>query len=202
MALVCARAFLRDRHAMKPTRYLTGPLRGAVAVLALTALGGCSSLEGASTSLSTLGGWITPYRIDILQGNVVSKEQAQALQTGMPREQVVNILGTPLLSSVFHADRWDYVFTFRRQGQAPQQRRLTVFFEGDRLAKVEADELPTEAEFVASLDVRASTGKPVPLEASAEQLDAFRARFPGQPAAEPVPQPAPPATAYPPLEPR
>ncbi len=188
---------------MMPTRYPTGPLRVAAAVLALTTLAGCASLEGATASMSTLGGWVTPYRIDILQGNVVSKEQAQALQTGMPRQQVVNILGTPLLNSVFHADRWDYVFTFRRQGQAPQQRRLTVFFEGDRLARVEADELPTEAEFVASLDVRGSDGKPVALQATPEQLEAFRARFPaGQPAAAPATPAAPPATAYPPLEPR
>lgn len=187
---------------MMPTRFPTGPLRVAAAMLALVTLAGCSSLERATSSMSTLGGWIQPYRIDILQGNVVSKEQAQALQPGMPRQQVVNILGTPLLTSVFHADRWDYVFTFRRQGQAPQQRRLTVFFEGDRLARVEADELPTEAEFVASLDVRAPSGKPVVLQATPEQLEAFRARFPGQPAAEAPPASAPPATAYPPLEPR
>lgn len=187
---------------MMSNRYQTGPLRVMVAALALTALAGCSSLERATASMSTLGGWVTPYRIDILQGNVVSKEQAQALQTGMPREQVVNLLGTPLLTSVFHADRWDYVFTFRRQGQAPQQRRLTVFFDGDRLARVEADELPTEAEFVASLDVRAAPDKPVALEATPEQLEAFRARFPGQPAANPAAPPPPATTAYPPLEPR
>jgi outer membrane protein assembly factor BamE len=187
---------------MKPTRSLRRPLRVLATALALTALVGCASMERTTTSLSTLGGWITPYKIDILQGNVVSREQAQALQVGMPREQVVNILGTPLLSSVFHADRWDYVFTFRRQGQPPQQRRLTVFFQGDALARVDADELPTEAEFVASLDVRSAPGKPVPLQATPEQLEAFRARFPGQPAAEPAPPSAPTATAYPPLEPR
>jgi outer membrane protein assembly factor BamE len=187
---------------MKPTRYLTGPLHIAAAALALTTLVGCSSVERVGASVSQLGGWVTPYRIDILQGNVVSREQAQALQTGMPREQVVNILGTPLLSSVFHADRWDYVFTFRRQGQAPQQRRLTVFFDGDRLARVEADELPTEAEFVASLDAKTGSGKPPVLQATPEQIEAFKTRFPGQAAAEPAPVSAPPATVYPPLEPR
>jgi len=188
---------------MMPTRPLRRPLRVLAAVLALTTLVGCSSLERTTASLSTLGGWVTPYKIDILQGNVVSREQAQALQTGMPREQVINLLGTPLLTSAFHADRWDYVFTFRRQGQPAQQRRLTVFFQGNALARIEADELPTEAEFVASLDVRSTPGKPQPLQATPEQLEAFRAKFPGAAPDAPAAPAAPvPATAYPPLETR
>jgi outer membrane protein assembly factor BamE len=186
---------------MKPTPSLSRPYGLAAAVLALIALAGCASLERTASSLSTLGGWVTPYKIDILQGNVVSREQAQALQVGMPREQVLNVLGTPLLNSAFHANRWDYVFTFQRQGQPAQQRRLTVFFQGDSLARVESDELPTEAEFVASLDVRPAAGKPLPLQATPEQLEAFRAKFPGAAPDAPAAPAAPaPATAYPPLE--
>jgi outer membrane protein assembly factor BamE len=67
------------------------------------------------------------------------------------------------VASVFHANRWDYVFTFQRQGQPPQQRKLAVFFKDEVLERVESDELPSEAEFVASLDVRRRPGKvPVP----------------------------------------
>ena len=51
-----------------------------------------------------------------MQGNFVSKEQVEALRPGMSRQQVRDILGTPLVTSVFHADRWDYVFTIKRQG--------------------------------------------------------------------------------------
>ncbi len=152
-------------------------------------------------SASTLGGLITPYKIDILQGNVVVREQVQALQPGMPREQVQAVLGTPLVASVFHADRWDYVFTFKRQGQEPQMRRVTVFFEGNVLARVEADELPTEEEFVASLDVRRTSAKPPVLDATPEQLQAFRDKNPAPPAT-PAAAAAPAATSYPPLEPR
>lgn len=176
--------------------------RGAAA-LALTVLAGCSSLDGLGTSVSTLGGLVTPYKIDILQGNVVTREQVQALQPGMPREQVRNILGTPLLASVFHADRWDYVFTFRRQGQEPQQRRVAVFFQGGALERFESDELPSEEEFVASLDVRRKPGKPPVLEATEEQLQAFQARYnPKSEAVEATPVPPVPATSYPPLESR
>lgn len=150
--------------------------------------------------VSTLGGLVTPYKIDIVQGNVVTREQAQALQAGMARQQVRDLLGSPLLASVFHADRWDYVFTFRRQGQPTQQRKLTVFFKGDTLDRFESDELPSESEFVSSLDAKRKSGKAPELQASEAQLKAFQERNAPKaaPAAEP-PAP-PPASSYPPLE--
>jgi outer membrane protein assembly factor BamE len=159
----------------------------------------CSGLAGKIPDVTSV---VSPYRIDIQQGNVVTREQAQALKPGMPRSQVRDLLGSPLLTSVFHADRWDYVFTFRRQGQPLQQRRLALFFKGDVLDRVEADELPTEAEFVSSLDARQAGDKPPVLEATDEQLKVFQAR---NAVASPV-TPAPPAAtgtapvAYPPLE--
>ena len=187
---------------MKFSNPLSHAPRAAVTALALSvvALAGCSTFKDVGSSMSTLGGLITPYKIDILQGNVVVREQVQALQTGMSREQVQAILGTPLIASVFHADRWDYVFTFKRQGQEPQLRRVAVYFQGDALQRVEADELPTEEEFVASLDVRRTSAKPPVLEATPEQLQAFRDKNPAP--AAPAPAAAPAATSYPPLESR
>jgi outer membrane protein assembly factor BamE len=92
-------------------------------ILACASLTGCGSFNGASSSIA---GLVTPYKIDVVQGNFVSKEQAAALTPGMTRGQVRGILGSPLLTSIFHADRWDYVFTFKRQGVEPQARRVTV----------------------------------------------------------------------------
>lgn len=153
----------------------------------------CGSLNNASNSLASV---VTPYKMDIVQGNFVSKEQAAAVQPGMSRTQVRDILGTPLLTSVFHADRWDYVFTFKRQGLASQARQVTVFFKGDVLQRIAADELPTEAEFVASLDSGRKAGKVPVLEMSPEALKALPA-----PAKVAAPKPLPPLPAsYPPLE--
>ena len=166
---------------------------------ALVVLPGCSSLREKLPDASSLGGLVTPYKIDIQQGNVVTREQAEALKPGMAREQVRDILGSPLLTSVFHGDRWDYVFTFRRQGQPLQERKLTVFFKGAVVERVESDELPTEAEFVASLDTQRKFGKPPVLEATDAQLKAFQERNKASnPAATP---PAPASTSFPPLEP-
>jgi outer membrane protein assembly factor BamE len=75
-------------------------------------------------------GVITPYRIDIVQGNVVTQGAAAAVKPGMTRAQVRDMLGSPLLTDPFHADRWDYVFTIRRQGTEPQRRSVVAHFEG------------------------------------------------------------------------
>jgi outer membrane protein assembly factor BamE len=91
----------------------------------------------------------------------------------MSRQQVRDLLGTSLLSDVFHANRWDYVFTIRRQGVEPQQRRLTLYFDGELLQRFEGDEMPSEEEFVATLDTRKKSGKVPTLEASEDELKKF-----------------------------
>ncbi len=139
------------------------------------------------------------YKPEVVQGNFVSREQVQALRAGMPRQAVRDVLGTPLVTSLFHADRWDYAFTIRRQGSEPQQRRFSVFFKGDALDRIEGDPLPTEAEFAAKLDNRRPPTKLPELKATEADL----AKFPAKPApAAGTAQPAAPAApvTYPPLE--
>ncbi len=164
-------------------------------VLVAGAAAGCSSL-GSATQRTVDA--LTPYRAQVVQGNFVSREQAQALQPGMGRQQVREILGTPLVTSVFHADRWDYAFTLRRQGIEPQSHRLTVYFDGDRLQRVEAGDLPSEAEFVALLDAPRRSGARVPaLQATPDQLERFKPASAPQASAAPA---APLPDSYPPLE--
>jgi outer membrane protein assembly factor BamE len=139
------------------------------------------------------------YKPEVVQGNFVSREQVQALRAGMPRQAVRDVLGTPLVTSLFHADRWDYAFTIRRQGSESQQRRFSVFFKGDVLDRIEGDPLPTEAEFAAKLDNRRPPTKLPELKATEAEL----AKFPAKPApAANATQPAAPVgpVTYPPLE--
>lgn len=160
-------------------------------------LAACGSFDSASHKVA---GLVTPYRMEIVQGNFVSKEQVSALKPGMGRQQVRDILGTPLVVSVFHADRWDYVFTIKRQGVAEQSRKLVVFFKGDVLDRFEGDEMPSEAEFVAQLDVRNKGGKVPVLEASPESLQKYAPAPGAANAADAQLTLPPPATSYPPLE--
>jgi outer membrane protein assembly factor BamE len=144
-----------------------------------------------------------PYRAEVVQGNFVSREQVQALRVGMPRNVVRDILGTPLVSSVFHDNRWDYAFTIRRQGAEPQQRHMSVFFQGDVLVKIEGDQMPSEAEFAARLDTRKLPEVTPPLKASEEQLVKELSQYPSKtkPASSASPlTDAPTPQSYPPLE--
>lgn len=157
-------------------------------------LGGCGNL---SLQASNLFGLITPYRIDIVQGNVVTKEQAALVKPGMSRNQVRDVLGSPMLTDPFHADRWDYIFTIRRPGTEPQRRSVVVHFQGDAVKAIEAPDLPGEREFVASI-VKPTAVKSPRLELS----DAERAALPKPPPrVEPPAAPSGPTRAYPPLEP-
>ncbi len=169
-------------------------------VLALCiGLAACSSFDGASNRLASI---VTPYQIDVVQGNVITREQVELLRPGLPRQSVRDLLGTPLLQSVFHVDRWDYVFSFRRKGAEPQLRKLTVFFKDDVLERFDADPMPSEAEFVASLDSGRKSGKVPVLEASEESLKQFQqsAKAPDT-TATPTPVLPPLPASYPPLEP-
>ena len=85
---------------------------------------------------------ITPYRMDIQQGNVVTQEMVAKLQPGMTRSQVRFALGTPLVVDPFRNDRWDYVYQFAKRGVVTEQRRIAVIFQNDKLARIEGDVVP------------------------------------------------------------
>ncbi len=82
---------------------------------------------------------ISPHRIDIQQGNVLSQDMLDKLKPGMTSSQVRFILGTPLVVDPFHKDRWDYVYRLERGGKVLEHRRVTVIFENDRLKGLEGD---------------------------------------------------------------
>ena len=127
------------------------------ALLGLLGLGGCTSAVN-DTQRAWMNKIFRPYVQDTVQGNFISSEQYSKLQVGQTREQVRQILGTPLLASYFHANRWDYVFEFKRAGQTVgKERHVTVFFNGDKVIKFEGDALPTEIELVAEIDNYAKT---------------------------------------------
>lgn len=78
------------------------------------------------------------YKLDVQQGNLFEDELVSQLRTGMDKQQVVYLLGTPLLQDPFHPDRWDYVYALRDgDGEVVERRRLTLHFSGDRLARIE-----------------------------------------------------------------
>jgi outer membrane protein assembly factor BamE len=156
-------------------------------------LAGCASQLQAGDSLF---GLITPYRMEIVQGNVITQEQLTRVKVGMTRRQVRDLLGTPLVTDAFHADRWDYLFSIRRQGAEPQRRSVVALFDGDVLKQIDAPELPTEKGFVSSI-TRSLVFPDRKLELTPEEREALPKP---PPRVDPAAEPTGPVRTYPPLE--
>ena len=109
-------------------------LRHLTAIVLL--LAGCSK-----QMLPTLPG-LTPYKMDVQQGNVVTQEMIAKVQPGMTRNQVRFALGTPLVVDPFRIDRWDYVYFYQKAGKITDQRWIAVLFKDDRLVRIEGDVVP------------------------------------------------------------
>ncbi len=77
------------------------------------------------------------YKMDIRQGNYISDDMRDKLRLGMSKQQVHYVLGTPMISDPFHATRWDYVYRLEQKGKIVEDRHLSVYFDGDNLARVE-----------------------------------------------------------------
>ncbi len=108
------------------------PVLRAFAVLPILFVAACSVTD-------TVVEKITPYKIDISQGNIVTQEMVAKLKPGMTKSQVRFIMGTPLITDVFHARRWDYVYRNQKAGKLVEERRLALFFEQEALVRVEGD---------------------------------------------------------------
>lgn len=124
-----------------------------IPALLLSLLAGCSSAP------------IGPHRIDVQQGNALDQENVARLKTGLNRSQVRFLLGTPLVVDPFRNDRWDYVYVFHKGGRLAEQKRITLFFEGDVLVRIEGDLPPKDESEV--VPPPAITPAPVPVPANA-----------------------------------
>ncbi|MDG4595174.1 MAG: outer membrane protein assembly factor BamE [Candidatus Contendobacter sp.] len=100
-------------------------LRAAGVLLLLVLVAGCESFLPSF------------YSVPIRQGNYIDQTMVGQLRPGMTRPQVQRIMGTPLLADPFHQNRWDYYYSYRKDGQLIEQRHVALFFTGDTLDRVE-----------------------------------------------------------------
>lgn len=98
----------------------------AVGALLLVATAGCESLLPSF------------YSVPLRQGNYIDQVLIDQLRPGMTRQQVQQLLGTPLVADPFHQNRWDYYYSYRQRGTVPEQRHIALFFTGDTLDRVDS----------------------------------------------------------------
>jgi len=137
---------------------------------------------GACTAPAWLPGSLKPYRPDVQQGNIITKDMVDQLRTGMTRDQVRFLLGTPMLADIFHQERWDYPYVLlRRQTNETQIRKLYVVFADGKLARFQSDAMPTEP--LADSLILGARNRPAPPPAAPAEAPT--------PAPAPAPAPAP-----------
>lgn len=88
------------------------------------------------------------YKMKIQQGNYLVTESVSQLKEGMTRSQVRFLLGTPMVPVAFDDSRWDYYYFFssKKTHKEPLKRRLTVYFEDEKVARIENQGVPTQAD--------------------------------------------------------
>jgi outer membrane protein assembly factor BamE len=162
----------------QPIRRVLPP---ALAIAAAALLPACKSVDVPKVP------GVTPYRMVIQQGNFISQEMVAQLKPGMTREQVRFVLGTPLVTDIFHADRWDYVFFRETPDGKREQRNLSVVFEKDRLARVLGDLLPSEGSAVQSTGFSPQVKPEAPAKPAAKPAAEAPKEAAAKAAAEPPP---------------
>lgn len=105
-------------------------------VLLSTLLASCSYLSSPVLS---------PYKMDIRQGNYVTPEMREKLKLGMSKSQVRYVLGTPMVSDAFHGNRWDYVYRLEQGGELVEKQHLTLYFDKDNLVRMDDGGQPVQA---------------------------------------------------------
>lgn len=100
----------------------------------LAILGICTGLHGC----------IFPgvFRIDVAQGNIVTEKMVAQLKPGMTREQVLYVMGSPIIQDTLHPDRWDYLYSISRAGATPEIYRVTLYFKGNQFVRKEGEPPP------------------------------------------------------------
>ncbi len=93
------------------------------------------------------------YRINIQQGNFLDQAAVEQVKVGMTRSQVHYLLGTPMVADSFNKQRWDYIYYLKKgRTKHVDSRRVTVYFDGEKVAKLDK---PT-AEEAAAQDASAA----------------------------------------------
>lgn len=103
-----------------------------IALLSLT-------VTACSTVLENIPG---VYTLEIQQGNMLDQDMIDQLRPNMSKRQVLYIMGSPMLVDAFHQKRWDYLYSKQAIGGAREQKRVSLYFEGDTLTGIQGDFRP------------------------------------------------------------
>tara|TARA_E500000331_G_scaffold19524_1_gene17208 strand:+ start:455 stop:1492 length:1038 start_codon:yes stop_codon:yes gene_type:complete len=68
------------------------------------------------------------YRVLVQQGNVIDESKIDSLKINMTKEQVIFLLGEPVVNNIFNKNRWDYVYYRKKYPELTQLNMVSIFF--------------------------------------------------------------------------
>ncbi|MFT4635803.1 MAG: outer membrane protein assembly factor BamE [Arenicella sp.] len=87
-----------------------------------------------------LSACIRPYQPNVQQGNIINNSDLSEIRYGMSKQEILFILGTPMVIDPFNEQRWDYFYSNRDQRKKETtQRLITALFNGDKLVELTGD---------------------------------------------------------------
>lgn len=105
---------------------------------------------------------LSPYKMDIRQGNFITPEMREKLKPGMTKHQVQYVLGTPMINDAFHGNRWDYVYRLEQHGKLVEKQHLALYFNGENLVRIDDIDLPEATLAAAKKSAAPVVAEPVP----------------------------------------
>ena len=73
------------------------------------------------------------YNVPIVQGNLYEEKDLDNLARGLSKDQFKVILGTAMIQSPFHKNRWDYVNKVTVGDLVISDKKLTLYFDSNEL---------------------------------------------------------------------
>ncbi len=121
---------------------------------ASTLLGGLTACSTYDNSTRALVSNITPYRIDIIQGQVITKELLAKISKGMPAQDVVAILGSPSVHSIMAPNQIEYVFSYKKGfSEVIRQSRVSITLDqAYKVANIDSENIYSEKEIIQKID--------------------------------------------------
>jgi len=99
-----------------------------ISLIATFSISGCSYLYDTFV-----------YQIDVTQGNYIDNEKLNNIKVGMSQEQIIYVLGSPMLIDQFDSSKWYYVRYIKPGGEPVQQSEIILTFEGNKLIDINSD---------------------------------------------------------------
>jgi len=94
----------------------------------------------AAMSAFFLTACLKPYQPNVQQGNIINNSDLKEIRYGMSKQEVLFILGTPLVTDPFNEQRWDYYYSqLNPRKNQTTTRIITALFEDDKLVELKGD---------------------------------------------------------------